>query len=202
MTVIHLQHGRRTVARMDNQVIHAVRAPTLFGRIDTLEYAWCLRLNRGCSRPLVRRFFAVVSRLGDGVFWYVLMAVLPIVYGAAGLYPALRMLAASAVGYLIYKTLKNRLIRERPYVSLIGIVPGTPALDRYSFPSGHTLHAVNFSTLAIAEFPELAWVCAPFAALVAASRVVLGLHYPTDVAAGALIGSALAAATMFIAPVG
>ena len=184
---------------MDNQ---ALQAPTLFGRIDTLEYAWCLRLNRGCSRPLVRRFFAIVSRLGDGVFWYALMALLPVIYGFAGLYPALRMAAASVVGYLIYKTLKSRLIRERPFVALIGITQGTPALDRYSFPSGHTLHAVNFTTLAVAEFPELAWVCAPFAALVAMSRVILGLHYPTDVAAGALIGFGLAGAAMLIAPLG
>jgi undecaprenyl-diphosphatase len=170
--------------------------------MDTLEYAWCLRLNRSCSRPVVRRFFAIVSRLGDGVFWYILMALLPLIYGAEGVYPALRMAGASIVGYLIYKTLKNRLIRERPYVALIGIVPGTPALDRYSFPSGHTLHAVNFSTLAIAEFPELAWVCAPLAALVAMSRVILGLHYPTDVAAGAAIGFALALAAIVLAPLG
>lgn len=182
--------------------MRTARTASFFGRIDAMEYAWCLRLNRGCARPWLRELFAVVSRLGDGAFWYALMAVLPLIYGAAGLYASLRMLAAGAVGYLIYKTLKERLIRERPYISLTGVVAGTRPLDRYSFPSGHTLHAVNFSTLAIAEFPELAWLCAPFAALVAASRVVLGLHYPTDVAAGALIGAGLATTALFIAPLG
>ena len=69
---------------------------------------------------------------------------------------------------------------------------GAAPLDRYSFPSGHTLHAVSFTVLATAYFPALGWVLVPFASLVAASRVVLGLHYPTDVLAGALLGTMLA----------
>jgi undecaprenyl-diphosphatase len=42
------------------------------------------------------------------------------------------------------------------------------------------------------HFPELGWVLVPLAALIAASRVVLGLHYPTDVIAGAVVGAWLA----------
>jgi undecaprenyl-diphosphatase len=126
--------------------------------------------------------------------------VLPVVYGETALYPALRMAAVGLIGLGLYKYLKSRLVRERPYISLAGIVPGTHALDRYSFPSGHTLHAVSFTTLAVRSFPELAWLLVPFAALVAASRVVLGLHYPTDVAAGALIGATLAVLSMVLFP--
>jgi undecaprenyl-diphosphatase len=179
-----------------------VRTASLFGRIDTLEYAWCLRANRGCKRPLVRSFFAVVSRLGDGVFWYALILLLPVIYGAAGLLPALRMAAVGLIGLLLYKYLKSRLVRERPYVALIGIVPGTPPLDRYSFPSGHTLHATSFTTLAIWDFPELGWICGPFAMCVGISRVVLGLHYPTDVAAGAALGACLACGAILLLPLG
>jgi undecaprenyl-diphosphatase len=87
-------------------------------------------------------------------------------------------------------------VRERPYISLAGVVPGTRALDRYSFPSGHTLHAMSFSTVAIASFPELSLLLVPFAGMIALSRVVLGLHYPTDVVAGAAIGATLAAAVL------
>ena len=68
-----------------------------------------------------------------------------------------------------------------------------PPLDRYSFPSGHTLHAVCFAWQAVAHFPALSWTLVPVAALIALSRVVLGLHYPTDVLAGAAIGALLAA---------
>jgi undecaprenyl-diphosphatase len=177
--------------------IHSVE---FFRRADAIEHAWCLRLNRGCQQRAVRDLFAAVSRLGDGVFWYTLVLLLPLIYGQAAVLPAVRMAVVGFTGVALYKYLKSRLVRERPYISLAGIVQGTKVLDRYSFPSGHTLHAVSFSVLIVVSFPELAWLVVPFAALVAASRVVLGLHYPSDVLAGGLIGAALATLSMAIAP--
>ena len=182
--------------------MNGVRTAELFRRVDAIEHAWCLRLNRGCSQPAVRDVFAAISKLGDGIFWYVLIVLLPVVYGETALYPALRMAVVGVIGLALYKYLKSRLVRERPYISLAGITPGTRALDRYSFPSGHTLHAVSFTILAVDSFPELAWLLVPFAALIAASRVVLGLHYPTDVAAGALIGAGLAVLSFVLVPLG
>jgi undecaprenyl-diphosphatase len=180
--------------------MNGVRTAELFRRVDAIEHAWCLRLNRGCSRPAVRDIFAAISKLGDGSFWYVLIVLLPVVYGETALYAAVRMAIVGVVGVALYKYLKSRLVRERPYISLAGITAGTRALDRYSFPSGHTLHAVSFTTLAVTSFPELAWLLVPLAGLIAASRVVLGLHYPTDVAAGAIIGAALAVLSMVLMP--
>jgi undecaprenyl-diphosphatase len=165
----------------------------IFQRVDAYEQAVCRRLNRGCHRPAVRELFRVVSRLGDGVFWYLLLLFVPVAYGEAGLLPAAQMGVMALAGIGIYKLLKHRLVRERPYITFDGILAGTPPLDRYSFPSGHTLHAVCFTTIAASHFPELAWLLVPFALLVATSRVVLGLHYPSDVLAGAALGAALAA---------
>jgi len=135
------------------------------------------------------------------VFWYILIFLLPAIYGEAAIMSSVRMAAVGIADVLLYEYLKSCLVRERPYISLSGIVPGTPALDRYSFPSGHTLHAVSFTILATSGFPELAWSLVPFATLVAASRVVLGLHYPSDVAAGAIIGATLAMVGMVVFPV-
>ena len=168
------------------------RSARLFERVDAYEHRLCRSLNRGLRRPALRDLFVIISRLGDGLAWYVLVLLLPVWNGEAGLKPALVLSATGIAGVLLYKVLKHRLVRERPYITFAGIHAGAAPLDRYSFPSGHTLHAVSFTVLATAYFPALGWLLVPFASLIAASRVVLGLHYPTDVLAGALLGAGLA----------
>lgn len=173
----------------------------LWRRIDLAERSLCLRINRGCHRARVRSLFMVASRLGDGVVWYALMACLALLGSDTGIRVASQMAVAGLAGTALYRVLKQRLVRERPFVSHAGILRGAAPLDRYSFPSGHTLHAVCFTALAVSGFPNLAWVLVPFASLVAASRVVLGLHYPTDVAAGAVLGAMLATAVTRFWPI-
>jgi undecaprenyl-diphosphatase len=164
----------------------------LMARIDAAEYGLTRRLNRGAAFAIPCRVFRIASRLGDGIIWYLLIVLLPILYGAAALRPALVMALTGALGVTIYTLLKRVFVRERPFITHAAIdLRGAP-LDRYSFPSGHTLHAVSFAWQATAHFPELGWVLVPLAGLIAASRVVLGLHYPSDVLAGAAIGAALA----------
>jgi undecaprenyl-diphosphatase len=160
-------------------------------RVDAAELGICRTLNALSGRPPVRRTFQLVSRLGDGVLWYALLLALPLLRGRAGVRPALSMALIGIIGVLLYKVLKQTLVRERPFITHRGISLHGAPLDRYSFPSGHTLHAVAFTWQAVAHFPELGWVLVPFTSLVAASRVVLGLHYPTDVLAGAAIGGLL-----------
>ena len=161
-------------------------------RIDAAEYGLCRRLNRGASFAIPRRVFRIASRLGDGIVWYLLIVLLPVLYGAPALKPAIVMAFTGVLGVALYTLLKRLFVRERPFITHAAIdLRGAP-LDRYSFPSGHTLHAVSFAWQATAHFPELGWVLVPLAALIAASRVVLGLHYPSDVLAGAAIGAALA----------
>jgi undecaprenyl-diphosphatase len=168
---------------------------TLFNRADRVETRLCMLANSAAQQRAVRGLFKAVSRLGDGLFWYVLIALMPVIMGADGFWVAAQMLATGGFGLGLYKFLKKRLVRERPYIRLIGIECVLPPLDRYSFPSGHTLHAVLFTTLAAGHVPALALVLVPFAMLVAASRVILGLHYPSDVLVGAALGGGLAAAS-------
>lgn len=164
----------------------------MFRYMDDVELSMCRLCNRACRRKALQRIFVLTSRLGNGLFWYVLIAVLPLLYGYQGWHTSLRMAVAGAIGVLVYKLLKSRLVRQRPYIRHGAIHRGTVPLDVYSFPSGHTLHAVAFTWVACWWHPELGWVLVPFGVAVAMSRVVLGLHYPSDVLAGAGLGVLIA----------
>lgn len=160
------------------------------------EWRLCLACNRWVARRALLVLFRTVSRLGDGVFWYALMAVLALFGGAHGGQAALHMLLTGGVAALLYRTLKRWTRRPRPFRAHAGIVAHIPPLDEFSFPSGHTLHAVTFTLVALAWFPALAAILIPFTILVAASRVVLGLHYPSDVLVASAIGFVLAEASI------
>jgi undecaprenyl-diphosphatase len=149
-------------------------------RIQTWDETWCLRFNSAIVNPAIRGTFRLISRLGDGVFWYCLMLWLLVQYRAAALFPVFHMVAAGLVCTALYKWLKHKTHRPRPYNLNPGISCGIAPLDQFSFPSG-----------ALAYYPALAWLLLPFTALVAVSRLVLGLHYPSDVLAGIVIGATI-----------
>jgi undecaprenyl-diphosphatase len=99
------------------------------------------------------------------------------------------MIIAGFTGTLIYKWLKVKTLRPRPYNVYQQISLRTIPLDQFSFPSGHTLHAVIFTLVAIHYYPMLSLGLIPFTILIGLSRPILGLHYPSDVLVGALIGT-------------
>ena len=148
----------------------------------------CGFFNRACHYNVIKQIFSVVSRLGNGIFWYVLMLLLPIFYGTGAVLVVAQMIIAGLSGTLVYLYLKKRTERLRPYVVNESIKLGTPPLDQYSFPSGHTLHAIGFSIIVCYYYPEFIVFLIPVSILVATSRMILGLHYPSDVLVGAGIG--------------
>ncbi|WP_425603196.1 phosphatase PAP2 family protein [Lysobacter soli] len=173
---------------------------TLQKRFAAGDSGWSLRANRWGERGRSRSYFAAVSRLGDGVFWYALMGVLIVVDGLDGLAASAHLAATGVIALTLYKLLKRWTRRPRPFASDRRIQAWVAPLDEFSFPSGHTLHAVAFSIVGMAHYPMLAWVLVPFTASVAASRVVLGLHYPSDVLAATVIGSGLAGVSLWVVP--
>lgn len=160
----------------------------------------CLRLNRGATIQWVRGLFRVASRLGDGVFWYVLMLWLLFWRGHHAALAVFHMAATGLACTVLYRWLKARTCRPRPYQVNRAIRCEIAPLDRFSFPSGHTLHAVAFSTVLIAYYPAFAWLVLPFSVMVALSRMVLGLHYPSDVLAGAAIGIVVSGVSLTLIP--
>lgn len=166
------------------------------------ELRWCLSLNRWGARPSVLRFFGIASRLGDGPAWYALIALLPMVFGPGAAAASLHLGAAALVNVALYRTLKGWTRRPRPFRRLGAIKAHVAPLDEFSFPSGHTLHAVTLTLIACWYFPILAVALVPFAITVAASRVVLGLHYPSDVLAATVIGTGIAWLSIELASAG
>ena len=148
----------------------------------------CITFNRASHNVLIRNFFKAISRLGDGVFWYSLMAILLCIDQAQALLPVLHMAIAGLVGTITYKWLKSKTLRPRPYNVYQQISLRSVPLDQFSFPSGHTLHAVIFTLVAIHYYPMLAIGLIPLTILIGLSRPILGLHYPSDVLVGALVG--------------
>lgn len=88
----------------------------------------------------------------------------------------------------VYFVLKNGLKRNRPEAALKNFRSIITPSDQFSFPSGHTSAAFMMATLLGYYFPPLIIPLYCWAALVGCSRVVLGVHFPTDILVGVLLG--------------
>jgi undecaprenyl-diphosphatase len=165
-----------------------------------LDLKGCVYLNHLSQSQRIALFFKTISRLGDGPFWYVMLLSVWTMQGLAYGLNILYLVVMGSIGTLIYKFLKNKTTRPRPYQVHQVIVLGERPLDHFSFPSGHTLHAVMVTiTLGYIQ-PLLLILMLPFIILVALSRMVLGLHYPSDVIVGAIIGASVASTIILLAP--
>ena len=133
-------------------------------RMVDCEIAVCGILNRISRPPKVNRFLSLISWLGDGRVWYALILTLPLLYGQNGIATSWSMVKVGIVNLVLYKIIKELTGRPRPCAVSTNITLGTAPLDQYSFPSGHTMHAVAFSMIVTAHHAELAWVLVPLPA--------------------------------------
>ena len=148
------------------------------------------RLSRWRPPRWFRALVMVATRLGDGWGWIALAALLTL--GGRAYREVLAGTLAAALATLAFSRLKRRFMRRRP-CELLGLAYDVRVADRFSFPSGHSATSFAIATLLSLAFPQLAPLFLAMAAAIAASRVVLGLHYVSDVLAGAALGELLGA---------
>lgn len=102
-----------------------------------------------------------------------------------GVIASFSIIVSSGITHFI-KRIKNRI---RPYISIPEIIVNKIGVDDYSFPSGHTTAAFSIGVSIALKISGLATLSLVLAALVGFSRIYLGVHYPTDVGAGVIVGS-------------
>jgi len=175
------------------------RLDAAIARLQHWDERVCVRVNRGARQRPVVLLLQGISWLGNGIFWYALMLALLLAETREAAMPVLHMAFVGAVCTCCYKMVKHSTVRSRPYQVNPLVSANAAALDRFSFPSGHTLHAIAFTLIACSYYPGLWMILAPFTLLTAVSRVALGLHYPSDVIAGGALGGLIAGASFLIA---
>ena len=140
-------------------------------------------------------FWRAVTFLGNGGWFWILCAVVLLAVPKTrktGYAAALSLIFGAIVTNLL---LKNIVARPRPFAEIAALIPMITKPKDFSFPSGHTTASFAVALVMLRILPKKFGIPAVvLAALVAFSRLYLGVHYPTDVLAGfviALVGSTL-----------
>ena len=169
-------------------------------RFDVSVSIWLMKRKRHALFARVGRW---VSRSGDG-YLYAALALYLFVSGVLWAWSPdnrvflVGILAAFAFERSLYFVLKNSLKRHRPQEALENFRSVIKPSDRFSFPSGHTSGAFLMATFVAYFHPALAIPAYVWASSLGLSRLVLGVHFPTDVVAGMTMGTTVAAVTLHV----
>jgi undecaprenyl-diphosphatase len=149
------------------------------------------RANNWEAPRWVRLYVLSATRGGDGWLWYA-MGLVILALGGKTRFEALGAAGvASALSVLLFSQLKRLTGRRRP----CQIAPHCWATllppDQFSFPSGHTMTAFAVAIPLSLFYPTLSIGLLFCALSIAMSRILLGMHFLSDVVAGALIGTGL-----------
>jgi len=133
-----------------------------------------------------------VTNLGGAVFSTLLVISLILIGSTNTKIVGIESLVSLCISQAVVHTLKKILGRERPYNIIEHLNTFGINLKDYSFPSGHTAASFSIATTIALNMPKLTILVFTIAIIVGISRIYLAVHYPTDVAAGIIIGTILA----------
>lgn len=171
-------------------------AKTVWGYIENRDHRVMRRMNAWQAPRWVRFWMLASTRMGDGWIWYSLGAILLVVGGAERFVAVGAAGCAAIAGVFVFKALKKMSRRQRPCHVAAHCWATILPPDQFSFPSGHTMTAFAIALVVSYFYPSLEGPMYFLAASIAFSRVVLGMHFLSDVLAGAMLGSALGIASI------
>ena len=163
----------------------------LASSLSTPDYLLMRRVHRWRPPRWIRWWMIVATRAGDGWLW-ALCGLIVLVSRGSQRYPALVAAAlAVALGILVFRIVKRAVGRTRPCAIEPHCWANLLPPDRFSFPSGHSITAFGVA-ISLGHFYPLCLPVLLFCAFsVALSRILLGMHFLTDVVAGSAMGAAL-----------
>ncbi|RLQ93977.1 phosphatase PAP2 family protein [Falsibacillus albus] len=159
------------------------------------EMNWFYLFNQ---RPqAIIKFFQFITHLGGAVMTISIPLIL-LIFGEGSIHETAKLTAFSlASSHLIVSVIKRIVKRIRPYVQLPDAMNHIPPLKDHSFPSGHSTAVFSVATPFMLQFPMISALLLPIASIVAISRIVLGVHYPSDVVCGVCLG-VISSIVMFV----
>ncbi len=167
----------------------------ILGSLQRFEARLFASLFRQTERRTVIPLARAISRSGDG-YLHILVPLVVLSTSHESARPLFELLALSLlVERSLYWLVKNSLRRPRPQESVPGFRSLITASDEFSFPSGHSSGAFLLATVLLIIYGGAAAPLFLWAAAVALSRILLGVHFPGDVLAGAVMGSGIAVLT-------
>ncbi len=148
-------------------------------------------INHTISNPIFDKFFPFITNLQHWIIAYIiLLLVLFIKGGRLGKIAVIGIIVVIAVSdQLSSNLLKHYFQRIRPCNALDNVRLLVGATSSFSFPSSHAVNNFAAAFFFLKLFPKYKWALLIVASLLAFSRPYVGVHYPSDIAAGALFGS-------------
>ncbi len=149
------------------------------------------RVNRWRAPRWLRIWMVAATRGGDGWLWYA-MGFIVLLFGGADRFRALASAGiATGAGVAVFLKLKRMCGRKRPCAMEPHCWARLLPPDQFSFPSGHTITAFAVAVALGSFYPDMQPGLFFCAASVAASRILLGMHFLSDVVAGGVLGALL-----------
>jgi undecaprenyl-diphosphatase len=173
-------------------------ARTVWNFIENRDHRVMHRLNHWQAPRWIRFWMLASTRMGDGWLWYSLAGIVLLVGGTSRYAAVGASMCAALAGVVVFKLLKAVSRRERPCQLEPHCWAKILPPDQFSFPSGHTMTAFSIALVVSFFYPSLESPLYFLAASIAVSRVVLGMHFLSDVLAGIVLGSALGIGSIVI----